>query len=229
VHDPDDARAATGVPCVGVVPLGSPADDPATDEAVRRIRDQLAANLDARPTTVALVAAVAGRSGADVADALAMAVARSGRRTVALGTRPGDDLAATLRGERRLVDAVEATPIAQLDVVAGDLSAPDTRDLAAGPSMRRAVDDLRTAAEVVVLYAGDTVGGSTALAVAPVADVALVVAEQGATRADDLSRMVVDLQGCDLEVAGVVLVDRTAPASAGASRLSARGPTYSRS
>ena len=216
VRDARDVEGQ-GLTALGTVPTGA-ADDGVDD--YRRLRDRVNIELVRTQARTLLVAGVDDAAGcADVAVNLSMSLARSGRQVVLVETRPDEDvvhellegdastgLSGLLRDGGSAEAQLRATPVAGLRVMPAGGPLPGAVDRLAGPAMHRVMSELRSSADVVVVETGDVLASTRTLAVAPLADLALLVAPAGTTTAGRLTEAAAELRQARLDVVGCVLV-----------------------
>ena len=187
-----DLEQRLGLPVLATV-SAAPAVD-AEFEGYRRLRDQLlgvAEEVDAR--TLLVTTAGPSEGAAAVAGQLAAALARAQHRTVLLSPGPVPSALTRLPEPNLSVTTFDADGCLDGDVLAAALT-----DTVAG--------HLRTDLDFVVMWAEAVAESSMAFALASMADLTLVVAMPGRSRATLLSGALAELERTTTRLAGVVLM-----------------------
>jgi Mrp family chromosome partitioning ATPase len=225
IRSEQDLERRTGVPAVAalmqqvddreVVLVSGVEED---SRAYGRIRNQVTSSLEGsrRPTVV-----VAGvrRGCGPVAANLAASLARLGEdvfllcadafgHTAAdlLGDRPRDGLAEVLKGTVTVERAVRPLPgLPTLRVLGPGNDAQQADALLQTKSLRRLLEQLAQNAAYVVIEAPPTALSAAAQTLAPVAEAAILVVDQGVTTARDVADAQAQFSAMRRQVLGAVL------------------------
>lgn len=230
VRDPRDVESreipSLGTVPVGVLPLGATNDG---TDAYRRLRDKVGIEIARRQARTLVVAGAEDDADTgDVAINLCIALARSGRQVVLVETRPNDDLvhelvdaesssglSGLLRDAGDVATELRATPVPGLKILPAGGPFPDAADRLAGPGMTQVVAELTALADLVVIDSGNLMSSTRTLAVAPLSDLAMLVARAGVTRIGQVTDAAAELRRARLELIGCVLATATATTRAG--------------
>jgi len=194
----------------------------ATEAGYQQLRNVLLTSRRGAGTKVVLVApASTGSSGGAVALNLAASLLRAGQRVVLVATTPGsaavqalglDDsrgICDVVQGDRELSDVLQRpAAFPDLHVVASGRAGGD--ELLATEAFETVVKRLRQVADVVVIEGGPAATSADTQAVAPIADVVVIVAQVKHTTWDNLAETRRQMELVGTAVLGVVLVHSTA-------------------
>jgi Mrp family chromosome partitioning ATPase/capsular polysaccharide biosynthesis protein len=234
IRTEQDLERRTTVPAVAV--LTQPVDDRDVvlvtgvendSRAYGRVRNQVTSSLEGsrRPTVVvtgirrgcgpvaANVAASLARLGEDVVLLCADAFGRTAEDL--LGERPRAGLAEVLNGTATVERAARPLPgLPTLRVLGPGTDAQQADALLQTKSLRRLVDELALSAAYVVIEAPPTALSAAAQTLAPVAEAALLVVDQGVTTAREVADAQAQFGTMRRPVLGAVLATyRTSPES----------------
>ena len=242
IRSEQDLGRRTTVPAVAV--LTEPVDDrdvvlvsgvESDSRAYGRVRNQVTSSLEGslRPTVV-----VTGvhRGCGPVAANLAASLARLGEEVYLLcadafgrtaedllGERPRAGLAEVLNGTATVEGAARPLPgLPTLRVLGPGNEAQQADALLQTRSLRRLVDQLSASAAYVVIEAPPTALSAAAQTLAPVAEAAILVVQQGVTTARDVADAQAQFSAMRRQVLGAVVVpyrtqSESGPAAGGAS------------
>ena len=234
IRSEQDLERRSTVPAVAV--LTEPVDDRHVvlvsgvehdSRAYGRMRNQVTSSLEGsrRPTVV-----VTGvrRGCGPVAANLAASLARLGEEVFLLcadafgrtaedllGSRPRDGLAEVLNGTATVERAARSLPgLPTLRVLGPGYDAHQADALLQTTSLRRLVDQLSRSAAYVVIEAPPTALSAAAQTLAPVAEAAILVVDQGVTTSREVADAQAQFTAMRRPVLGAVLATyRTQPAS----------------
>ncbi len=226
---PEEAMALVGAPVLGEVEGRSVTGsaDRLTAEAYRSIRTGLSVHLgydedQGFERRVVLVTSPEEGPGKDAAALnLAIVFGLAGYRTLlvdanlrapvlhtVLGAPNEHGLSTLLSREGGDELAIRRTPHVGLALLPAGPAPASAVDLLGSAQMRRLVDEFRASYDVVILDIPAMLGDADATSLIPVADVAVVVVQQGRTRGRALQEAAASIAGAGSAVAGVIM-DRT--------------------
>jgi Mrp family chromosome partitioning ATPase/capsular polysaccharide biosynthesis protein len=225
IRSEQDLERRTGVPAVAV--LTQPVDDREVvlvsgveddSRTYGRIRNQVTSSLEGsrRPT---IVVTGVRRGCGPVASNLAASLARLGEEVFLLcadafghtaedllGDRPRTGLAEVLNGTSTVERAARPLPgLPTLRVLGPGAEAQQADALLQTTSLRRLVDQLSQSAAYVVIEAPPTALSAAAQTLAPVAEAAILVVDQGVTTARDVVDAQAQFSAMRRQVLGAVL------------------------
>jgi Mrp family chromosome partitioning ATPase len=242
IRSEQDLERRTTVPAVAV--LGVPVDDrevvvvsgvESDSRAYGRVRNQVTSSLEGsrRPT---IVVAGVRRGCGPVAANLAASLARLGEDVFLLcadafghtaedllGERPPAGLAEVLNDTATVERAARPLPgLPTLRVLGPGNDAQQADQLLQTKSLRRLVDQLSQSAAYVVIEAPPTALSAAAQTLAPVAEAAILVVDQGATTARDVADAQAQFGAMRRQVLGAVLATYRTQAESGPAGPAAR-------
>lgn len=201
---------------------------PGWDDAVRVVRSNLAHTLPTLPVPVVLMTGTArGEGTTTVCAGVAAALARSGRRVVAVDMdlrRPalhvalgGHDLVGTWQVLTGDIDAGEALQVRPdgLRLLAAGPPAGDPAAMLEGPAAGRLLGELAASADVVLVDTAPVPGFADVLSLAGPAGGAVLTVLAGRTSLTAAERAKMTLERAGIPVIGAVLVQGPAGRAAG--------------
>jgi capsular exopolysaccharide synthesis family protein len=166
---------------------------------------------EGRTTTAANLAVAMAQAGVDVvlvdADTRDPSVHRAFEDQNSVG------LTSVLAGEHTIENALRPTPVPGLRLLTAGPAAENAGDLLAGTRLRRLIDTLRSACDVVILDSGPVLGASETIPLAEMSDHVLLVVDYRRTTRGRVARALAEMgEAVHGSVSGVLL---NAPRGAG--------------
>ena len=199
IRTPDEVRAATGLPILGVVPSSGTPEEDLNDlksfqsDAYSSIRTSLSLlSANGMPGTIMFTSTQQGEGKSTACRALGLSLARLGKRVVVIDVdlrRPNihrlfnavnrRGLSNVLAGQITLSQAIVAGGERQVDfIVAGDIP-PNPTELINSPQMLAIITDLRATYDVVLLDSAPVLGLADAVILSNEVDATIYIVESG--------------------------------------------------
>jgi capsular exopolysaccharide synthesis family protein len=163
---------------------------------------------------------------------LAVSLARAGQRTLLIDANlrqpslarlyalAGDrGLTQVLQGKRPASQAIQRSPVENLDVIAAGPEAADSTKLLLSPRLKDVLGELRSHYDAVILDTPAVLEAPDACILASLADGVLLVVRDGVTKRGDAEGMVRLLQVLDVPLLGVVFNAAQGPETGDASHI----------
>lgn len=199
IRTPDEVRAATGLPILGVVPSTETPEEDLNDlksfqsDAYNSIRTSLSLlSANGIPGTIMFTSTQQGEGKSTACRALGLSLARLGKRVVVIDVdlrRPNvhrlfdapnrQGLSNVLVNQITLAQSIRSDGEHQVDfIVAGDIP-PNPTELINSPQMLALLTELRTTYEVVLLDSAPVLGLADAVILSHEAEATIYVIESG--------------------------------------------------
>lgn len=211
-----DLRERTGVETLVEVPAARPGDSNSVrDERLRTLANIVGVTASPKPEVIAVTDSQGGQATREVAEALAVAFAKQGRRTVLVhadndlsDSTAGAGFNGALTDSGALQDALRATGVDSLQLLPAGPSA-DLYALATRERIERLLDQLREGFDTVVLAAAPIGDATEAQLLCAAADATILVVIRDSSRFADISSAADTLAKLNARLLGAVLIDGT--------------------
>lgn len=226
IRTPDEVRAATGLPILGVVPSSDTPEDDLNDlksfqsDAYSSIRTSLSMlSTNGVPGTIMFTSTQQGEGKSTACRALGLSLARLGKRVVVIDVdlrRPNvhrlfkapnqQGLSNVLTGQIPLDEAIRTGDAQKVDfIVAGDIP-PNPTELINSPQMLAILAELRASYDVVLLDSAPVLGLADAVILSNEVEATVYVVESGVNSARLLQTSLSRLKQGGGTLAGAILM-----------------------
>lgn len=226
LRTPDEVRSATGLALLGVVPSS---EDPAVEladvksfqsDAYNSVRTSLSLiSPNGLPRTLMLTSTQQGEGKSTACHALALSLARLGKRVIIVdldlrrpnahrlfGMANKDGFSNLVTGQLTLDEAIRHTHDANIDlIVAGDIP-PNPTELMDSPQVRTILGELSARYDVVLVDSAPVLGLADAIILSSAVDATVYVVESGRNSARTVQASLGRLAQGGGAMAGVVLL-----------------------
>ncbi len=199
IRTPDEVRAATGLPILGVVPSSATPEDDLNDvksfqsDAYSSIRTSLSLlSANGVPGTIMFTSTQQGEGKSTACRALGLSLARLGKRVVVIDVdlrRPNvhrlfeapnrEGLSNVLTGQISLAQAIRLGGEQQVDFIVAGSIPPNPTELINSPQMLAILTELRASYEVVLLDSAPVLGLADAVILSNEVEATVYVVESG--------------------------------------------------
>ena len=226
IRTPDEVRTATGLPILGVVPSSdTPTQDLADpksfqSDAYSSVRTSLSLlSPDGVPRSIMFTSTQQGEGKSTVCQALALSLARLGRRVLIIDVdlrRPNvhrlfglpnkQGFSNLISGQITLAEAIRTTDDANIDlIVAGDIP-PNPTELMASPQVRTMLAELQDGYDAILVDSAPVLGLADAVILSSEVEATVYVIESGRSTPRTVQTSLSRLAQGGGTIAGAVLV-----------------------